>query len=140
MPVTGPVIIIDDNKSDQGLLKSILQHLKIPNEILFFSDGKEALNYLINTKDLPFLILCDGQMPEMGGIELLQNIHKDDILKKKAIPFVFYTGGASAETIRNAYELNAKGFFIKEMEYEKMEQQLKMIIEYWKKSLREDSP
>jgi len=139
MSAEGPIIIIDDNKSDQGLLKSILDHNKIANKTLFFSNGREALTYLIATTDDPFIILSDFQMPDMNGIQLLKNIYDDEFLRKKTIPFIFFTGAATAETIKDAFFYHAQGFFIKEMEFEKLLKQIKLIIDYWKSNQRETS-
>lgn len=135
---TGTILIVDDNKSDQGLLHSIL-HLKIPNKVMFFSNGKETLDYLTSSNDHPFLILSDVEMSVMTGFELQKNIYDNETLRKKAIPFIFFTGGTSTERVRNAFEYHAQGFFIKEMEYEKLAEQLKLILEYWNNSKREDS-
>jgi CheY-like chemotaxis protein len=139
MAVTGPILIIEDNKSDQGLLKSILDHLKTENKTVFFSNGIEALNYLKTTKEDPFLILSDFQMPEMNGIELIKTIYNDESLRKKTIPFIFFTGSANDETIKDAFIYHAQGFFIKEMEYEKLLKQIKLILDYWKSNQRESS-
>src|ERR1700752_2177664 len=108
MSADGPIIIIDDNKSDQGLLKSILDHHKVANKTLFFSDGKEALTYLLSTADEPFIILSDFQMPDMSGIQLLKNIYENEFLRKKTIPFIFFTGAATSETIKDAFFHNAQ--------------------------------
>jgi CheY-like chemotaxis protein len=139
MSATGPILIIDDNRSDQGLVKSILDHLKIENKTLFFANGQEALNHFKTMKEDPFLVLCDFEMPVMNGLELLKNIHDNEELHKKAIPFVFFTGAASAETIKKAFLLHGQGFFIKQMEYEKLVDQIKLIIDYWKNAQTESS-
>jgi CheY-like chemotaxis protein len=139
MPSPGTIVVVDDNKSDRGLVQSIFTHLQIPDKALFFSNGKEALDYLTSTNERPFLILSDVEMPLMTGFELQKAMYDNETLRKKAIPFVFFTGAASAERVQNAFEYHAQGFFIKEMDFDKLVQQVKLILDYWKNSQRVDN-
>lgn len=127
----GPVIILEDDEDDQLLLQAIIQELKIPNPIHFFLDGQQLLDYLANTQDQPFIILCDINMPRMNGLELRRYIDQDPQLKKKAIPFIFLTTDASPDLIQEAYESRIQGFFQKAGGYETAKQQLAGIMYYW---------
>ena len=57
MNKNGPVIVIEDDMDDQEILDEIFKKLDYKNEIIFFKDGNEALEYLDKTEILPFLIL-----------------------------------------------------------------------------------
>lgn len=46
MNKNGPVIVIEDDTDDREMLQEIFQKLNYPNEITFFTDGQEALDYL----------------------------------------------------------------------------------------------
>ena len=74
MSVKGPIILIEDDSDDQFLLKSIVEELQIPNPIIFFSNGLEALLFLETTTEQPFIIFCDINMPVMNGWEFLNAI------------------------------------------------------------------
>ncbi len=52
----GPIVIIDNDKDDQELLELAIQNLEIKNRLIFFDDGSDALKYLKDTTDNPFLI------------------------------------------------------------------------------------
>ncbi|MCD6017397.1 MAG: response regulator [Bacteroidetes bacterium] len=131
MSKSGPFIIIDDNKKDQLLYQIVLQNLKVHNPVLFFDDGKEALEYLETTKDNPFLIICDINMPQMDGLDLRHRIAANPYLKKKATPFVFMSSAASGANVKEAYALAVQGFFKKADSAAGLERILALLIEYW---------
>lgn len=126
-----PIIVIDDDTDDHFIFNEVCQKLKLPNELKFFKTAASALYYLRTTSDEPFIIFCDLNMPKMNGIELRRIIDSDEALKKKSIPFVFFTTAASLSQISEAYDLTVQGFFIKESSFEDTEKVLRLIFEYW---------
>ncbi len=134
MSKTGPIGIVDDNKTEWILYKEALHHLKVKNSMIFFENGKLALDYLKRTEESPFLIICDIRMPVMGGLDFRKEISIDPYLIKKATPFVFRTSLVTNEEIIMSYELTVQGFFAKRTDFQELLKQLKIIIEYWKES------
>lgn len=135
MALSGPVLIIEDDHDDQELIKSAFDEMGIDNPINIFNNGKEALDYLLETTEQPFLILCDVNMPVMNGLELREYIENHEPLKKKSIPFVFLTTAASKNIVNKAYDLTVQGFYQKEDTYTKLSEQLRLIVHYWKSCL-----
>lgn len=131
MSKSGPIIIIEDNKKDQLLYQIALQNLNVHNQVLFFDDGRDALEYLETTKDNPFLIICDINMPQMDGLDLRHRIAANPYLKKKATPFVFMSSTPSSANVKEAYELSVQGFFRKADGANGLERVLAMLLEYW---------
>jgi CheY-like chemotaxis protein len=68
MDINGPVILIEDDPDDSFLLHEAFNKLDIKNEIKTFSTASQVLYYLETTKDKPFMILCDINLPGMKGI------------------------------------------------------------------------
>ena len=64
MNKTGPIIVIKDDADDQQLFTEIFENFQYQNKIIFFSDRHEAVEYLMNTDNKPFLVLSDIHMPE----------------------------------------------------------------------------
>ena len=89
MNKNGPVIIIEDDEDDQEFLSTIFKKLNYPNEIIFFFDGKSALDYLNNPSIVPFIILSDINMPKLSGFELRAKLKTDAALAVKCIPYLF---------------------------------------------------
>lgn len=131
----GPIIIIEDDLDDQDTLTEIFQKLDYGNEIVFFSDGDKALQYLNNLDIHPFLILSDVNMPKINGFELRSKIFTNELLKTKCIPYLFFTTAATKNSVLEAYALSVQGFFLKTNSMAELEKTIKRIVEYWKECI-----
>ena len=139
MSVKGPIISIEDDADDQFLIRSVVEELNIPNKLLFFGNGLEALLFLETTKEQPFVILCDINMPVMNGLELRERIENNDYLKKKSIPFIFLTTADNPRIIDTAYSATIQGFFKKENSFAELKSRIKIIFDYWQCCLHPNS-
>lgn len=128
----GPIIFLEDDKDEQELLKEVIAQMQIPNPPVFFSDGVSFLDYLRTTKERPFLIISDVNVPLLNGLEVKKIINDDDLLRKKSIPFVFLSTTAERKAVEQAYDLNCQGFFVKQYTVSEIEKQLQLIFNYWK--------
>ncbi len=136
MAITGPIIIIEDDEDDQEFLAQVLEELEVKNEILFFTSCLPAMDYLILTHESPFLILCDVNLPIKTGIEFKSEIDADPLLRKKSIPFVFFSTSDDQPTVNYAYnQLTVQGFFRKASRLQDIKELVKIIIDYWKHCL-----
>ncbi|MDQ6815237.1 MAG: response regulator [Bacteroidota bacterium] len=129
-----PILIVDDDTDDHFFLQSAWERLDFKNRLIFFVSGEELLIYLKKEKVIPFLILCDVNLPKMSGFELKEKLLKDDELNYPSIPFVFWSSIASQEQIKKSYDLGGNGFFIKGSSLEEIQQSLLNIVNYWIKS------
>jgi len=72
--------VVDDDKIFTYLLKRIIEKAKITREIIFFENGRDALDYLASHKEdalkLPQLILLDINMPILDGWQFLNEYGK----------------------------------------------------------------
>ena len=126
-----PIILIDDDPDDQALYISVLEKLPVHNPVKALNNGEEALAYLLETRNDPFLIVCDVKMPKMGGIELRRKIVNNPTLHEKAIPFLFMTGNADQNDVRMAYDMSVQGFFTKPDSIEQLTQIFRTATQYW---------
>jgi CheY-like chemotaxis protein len=127
----GPIIIVEDDEEDKELLVDVLKELQISNELKVFLEGSQVLDYLRTTTDRPLIILTDINMPGMNGLELREEICKDEFLRKKSIPFVFLTTTNGKHIIDQVYAMQVQGFFQKKDSYTQIKNQIKLIIDYW---------
>jgi CheY-like chemotaxis protein len=127
----GPLIIVEDDPDDQEIIREVVESLGISNTLLLFTDGFEALTYLQTTTDQPFLILCDINLPKLNGLELREEINADDRLRRKSVPFVFFSTNASRDAVAKAYDLTVQGFFVKSHTLQELRDILSLIINYW---------
>jgi len=131
MNKSGPIIIIEDDQDDQEFLGDVFQELQYPNEIIFFSDGEQALDYLTQTTIEPFIIFSDINMPKLNGIELRAKVHENEDLRMKSIPYLFFSTVAEQQHVIDAYSKSVQGFFVKPADFNKMREMIKNIVEYW---------
>ena len=133
MNKNGPVIIIEDDEDDQDFLKEVFQNLKYPNDLLFFYDGQEALDFLNKTDTIPFIILSDINMPKLDGFALRTKLKTDAQLDIKCIPYLFFTTALNQKAVIDAYSLSVQGFFVKQTSMAELEKTITVIMEYWKR-------
>lgn len=129
----GPIIIIEDDIDDQEILNDVFISLNYANEIIFFSNGEQALSYLIESHVEPFIIFSDINMPKLSGMELRDKVHENEDLRIKSIPYLFFTTSAQQKDVIDAYSKSIQGFFVKPTAYSDIKDTIKTIIEYWLK-------
>lgn len=109
----------------------VFKELNYPNKVMFFSDGKNALEFLMQDDILPFLIISDINMPRLDGFELKSMVHTNSALSQKCIPYLFFTTSANQQAVFDAYKMSVQGFFIKPTSYPELLNTIRVIIEYW---------
>ena len=127
----GPIIIIEDDLDDQEILTSVFNELDYKNEIIFFADGDNALEYLTATEVEPFIIFSDINMPKLSGMELRAKIHENEDLRLKSIPYLFFSTSAEQKHVVDAYSKSIQGFFVKPSNYGELLETIKTIVSYW---------
>ena len=102
------ILVVDNVTSMRHVTKSILMVAEYTN-ITQATDGVEALELL---QDETFdLIICDWEMPNMNGLELLIEIKKNEKLKN--IPFLMLTSNTEKIKVNVAIKAGATDYVIK---------------------------
>ena len=97
------ILIVDDSAAMRMIVKKNLKALGVDqSDITDAADGAQALEKI--KQSTPDLILCDWNMPNMNGIELLQTLNEEEIKVK----FGFVTTEASEEMRDKAKEAGAR--------------------------------
>lgn len=97
------VLVVDDSETVRAVLAKTFQLAGIPvNEFHQAANGKEGLGIL--TSHWIDLVLSDINMPIMSGIEMVEAMQQDDLLK--TIPVIIITTEGSKTRIE---QLKAKG-------------------------------
>lgn len=126
--------VIDDDRDDHELVEDVVKELGIPNKLRFFKGAKAFLEHLNKSPAAPFIILCDVNLPIMGGFELRERLLKEANKKHHSVPFIFWSTSASERQIDHAYKLRAHGFFVKDPNFSDWKATFSGIINYWRKS------
>ena len=100
------ILIVDDSKAMRMIVtRTIRQAGFEDHELREAENGKEGLD-AVGTY-LPDLVLSDWNMPEMNGLEFLQNLRSQG----NAVPFGFVTSEGN-ETMRTLAADNGASFLI----------------------------
>jgi len=126
MSIHGEIIVIDDDKDELFIYRSIFSDIHIPNPVKYFEFPTEIFKYLDETKEQPFLIICDINMPLSNGFTLRERMLKNKNIRARLIPFVFVTNTKNEVDIFKAHDLFAFGLYRKRNDYN---EQKYMIID-----------
>ncbi|MVN21515.1 response regulator [Mucilaginibacter arboris] len=76
MPLLKTIAVVDDDPIYINALKNLLSSWQVANPFLFFTSGKEALDFLLvkEALALPDVLLLDLNMPLMNGWKFLENL------------------------------------------------------------------
>ena len=120
MPNQGPsILVVDDMKSLRLLLCKVLVALGVI-DIQEASNGKAALESLRSQR--PEIVFLDWEMPEMSGLEVLQELRKDAELKE--VPVVMVSSCNSKEKVVKALQAGANDYIVKPFSMETVQRKL----------------
>jgi response regulator RpfG family c-di-GMP phosphodiesterase len=132
MSKSGMLVIVEDDLDDQIFLSGVLKKIGIENEIAWFDNTDDALNFLLTTTRSLSIIFSDINLPGKNGLEFKRTIDSTPKLRKKSIPFVFYSTAANQKDVNEAYtNMTVQGFFKKGMDTSETEMIMKIIFDYW---------
>jgi CheY-like chemotaxis protein len=134
-PIT--ILLADDDADDRQLTREALEESRLANDLRFVEDGEELLDYLYRrgkyqapgAAPRPGIILLDLNMPRKDGREALQEIKKDERLRR--IPIVVLTTSQAEEDIYRTYDLGVNSFITKPVTFEGLIDVMKILGRYW---------
>lgn len=105
--MTKKILLIEDEEIITNLLKKKLK--REGYEVSIATNGEEGLEKMKSEK--PDLILLDIVMPKKGGFEVMEEMNKDEELKK--IPVIVISNSGQPVELDKAKKLGAKDWLIK---------------------------
>nr|WP_242022512.1 response regulator [Trichocoleus sp. FACHB-90] len=127
-------MLVEDNEGDIRLTKEAFRESMVWNHMNVVKDGAEALAFLRREGKYtdairPGIILLDLNLPKRSGIEVLEEIKRDDELKH--IPVVVLTSSQAEQDILNSYNFHANCFITKPLDLEQFLQVVQSIKDFW---------
>ena len=118
------IILAEDDEGHAALIQKNLKRAGITNEMLYFSDGQETLDFLMKKgeqphlkPDTPYVLLLDIRMPKVSGLSVLKQIKHDDELRK--IPVIMLTTTDDPQEVERCHALGCSNYIVKAVDYEK---------------------
>lgn len=117
-------LVVDDFATMRRIVRNLLKDLGY-NNVEEAEDGNDALAKM---QQAPFdFVISDWNMPNMDGLQLLNEIRKDE--RFKAIPVLMVTAEAKKENIIAAAQAGASGYVVKPFTAAILEEKLNKIFE-----------
>ncbi|MBX7265121.1 response regulator [Micromonospora sp. Llam7] len=128
------VLLVEDDPGDVLMTQEAFEEHKLRNRLNVVSDGAEALAYLRREGRyadavLPDLILLDLNLPRRDGREVLEEIKRDEALRR--IPVVVLTTSQADEDILRSYQLHANAYVAKPVDFEQFISVVRQIDEFF---------
>ena len=115
------VAIVDDELTSRNTIKKYLEHNQVYEVAADFPNGKSALEWL--RKNSVDILLCDIQMPDMNGVELMRHVH----IIYEYLPIVAISGFDDFNYVRGSLVNGAANYLLK---HELTEKQLVEVGEH----------
>ncbi|MGB1040275.1 MAG: ATP-binding protein [Flavobacteriales bacterium] len=115
------LLIAEDNVELADYLKELFQN---KYQVITATNGKEGLEKSI--EEVPDIIISDWMMPEMNGIEFLNEIKTNPVTSH--IPFVLLTAKSEVKDKITGYETGADAYFGKPFNFEELRAQIVNLI------------
>ena len=123
MPNPVTIVMVEDDEGHARLIEKNIRRAGVNNEIVPFTDGTSALNFLLGpdgsgevSAKRAFLILLDLNLPDMTGIDILQRVKANEHLKRS--PVVVLTTTDDQREIQRCYDLGCNVYITKPVNYE----------------------
>jgi len=126
------VLVVDDMRSMRAIVKGVLQSMGF-KKLIEAGDGQEALAALRGKK--VDLVICDVEMPKMDGIELLDEVDKDENLK--SVPFIMLTAMNQRDKVEEIIKHKVFDFVLKPINPQILEDRIKAFLD---SRVKEDIP
>jgi CheY-like chemotaxis protein len=116
------ILMAEDNEGHFVLAESYFARMGVRNEMIWFADGQEAVDYLFTSDGharphpgKQFILFLDIRMPNMDGWEVLQRIKSCPRLTD--LPVVMLTAMENPEDIDKGMELGCSAYIVKPVKY-----------------------
>lgn len=124
--------IIDDDALLQCMLSDHLNTAlddRLDIELTVFRDGESFFAQLPGTVTIPYLVLLDGLLPGMDGLEVLQRIR--DLPQAELFTVIMLTGRTAEQDIVKALQLGADDYVTKPFRLKELEARIRRLIRKW---------
>jgi two-component system chemotaxis response regulator CheY len=119
------ILIVDDSSSMRAVIKKIIEISGFKMDHCYEAmNGREALEVL--SENWVDVIISDINMPEVNGLEMLDRLQEDNLLKN--IPVIIVSTEGSEERIEAVTSKGAKGFMKKPFLPEEMRRVLYDVL------------
>lgn len=123
------ILLVEDDTIEVMKFKRVLKSISESYKIIEATNGEAALVYLNKRESLPDIILLDLNMPKMNGLEFLNILKNDEVLRY--IPTIILSTSSNQKDLLEAYKIGIAGYVTKPLKYEDYVEKIKRLLNYW---------
>lgn len=128
------ILLVEDNDDDFEITKLGFRRARFAIDLQRVACGEDCLAYLrregaFANAPVPDIVLLDLNMPRMSGIEVLQEISKDERLKHFVI--VVLTSSKADEDVLGSYKLRCSSYLVKPVNFDAFAKMIQTLGDYW---------
>ena len=131
------ILLVEDDSNDILFMQRAFRRSKLENPIQVVRDGDEAVAYLAGSGDyadrnlypLPGMILLDLKLPRRSGLEVLEWLRQQPIIKR--IPVVILTSSKENIDIDRAYDIGVNSYLLKPVNHNALNEMIETLNAFW---------
>jgi CheY-like chemotaxis protein len=130
------ILMVEDDPRDVELSLNALEQYNLANEVIVVGDGEQALDYLHRRGKFadrasgnPAVILLDLKLPKVDGLEVLEQVKRDEALKM--IPVVVLTSSREERDMVASYRLGVNAYVVKPVDFHDFVNAVKELGVFW---------
>lgn len=116
------VLIVEDQREARQMMRQMVMELGI-TQVYEASNGREALMFMDEAFDLVDFIICDWNMPEMNGIDLLKQLRS----VYSDLPFLMVTGRGDKASVIEAKGGGVSAYICKPFSPDQLEVKMRVL-------------
>ncbi len=105
-----PILIADDEPTDQLIWKLAFERAALNHPLTFVSNGQEVLDYLA-AHGPPRMLLLDLKMPRLDGFDVLTFLATNREFRR--LPVYVFSSSSHDDDMQKARNLGARDYFVK---------------------------
>lgn len=123
------VLVIEDESELNNILAEVLMLHNY--EVVRAFNGQQAIDMILETKMKPVLVLCDINMPVMGGIDFI----KQSLLHNLDLNICLITGSSESSFVIEALQLGAIDYISKPFKMNILLEKIELMVDIGKRKL-----
>lgn len=121
------VLLVEDDGFTRRLMWRLIKDLEV-REVWEAANGMQALELLQKHGPEVNVVLCDLEMPKMGGLDLLHALRTADGSPLADLPVIVLTSHREADTVKRAIGYGITGYLVKPVSKADLMKRLALVL------------